>query len=255
MAYTNPVPCLDFEMDEPMKIVSDELDYKKIEKVYFAFIDVLGFKQTFEDIKISEKEAKADKYRIVFNYYFELMNSARFMEKGKSTGCYAGQTSDSLYFYTDRTDFLMEFIEIFSHFNLFAMSQDVFFRGGIAQGSLFKKENYQFYGDSVIHAYLMENGISKNPIIVIDEKTNSSIKNYEQYKQLVNKKSERYYIRPFAFLGQKVNLAIDDYKIRDIDEDAIKCNIAENKRLFEFDTSNYSKYIFLENEIKENKMV
>lgn len=159
MAYVNPEPIL----EDVIREIKEEAvsDYTRMDEVYFAFIDVLGFKKTFDDIRISKEEDMADKYRDVFNYYFELMGEAKFMERGKSTGCYAGQTSDSLYFYTDRSDFLVEFMKIFSHFNLYAMSRNVFFRGGIAKGNLYKKEKYQFYGNSVIYAYLMESVISK----------------------------------------------------------------------------------------------
>lgn len=70
----------------------------------------------------------------------------------------------------------MNFIDIFNHFNLYAMSKNVFFRGGISQGELFKKENYQFFGDSVIGTYLLESNISKFPIITIDKNTYNDLK-------------------------------------------------------------------------------
>lgn len=70
----------------------------------------------------------------------------------------------TVYIYIDRSDFLLEFMKIFSYFNLYAMSKNVFFRGGIAKGNLYKKEKYQFYGNSMIYAYFMESVISKYPI-------------------------------------------------------------------------------------------
>lgn len=250
MAYKNPEPILEeIEVD----LIEENVDdYTRIDEVYFAFIDVLGFKKTFDDIKISDEDARADKYRDVFNYYFELMNAARFMEKGKSTGCYAGQTSDSLYFYTDRPDFLEQFMKIFSHFSLYAMSKNVFFRGGIAKGNLYKKEKYQFYGDSVIYAYLLESVISKYPIIVIDEKTNEDMKCADEYKKMVDKKNGRYYIKPFVFLNEEVTLDTDNFNKRDIDEKAIRKNIEDNRHLFEYDARNYEKYIFLQEELNRS---
>ncbi len=248
MAYKNPEPSLDEEFEEV--IDQGESDYTRIDEVYFAFIDVLGFKKTFDDIKISEEDIKADKYRDVFNYYFELMNATRFMEKGKSTGCYAGQTSDSLYFYTDRPDFLVEFMKIFSHFSLYAMSKNVFFRGGIAKGNLYRKEKYQFYGNSVIYAYLLESIISKYPIVVIDERTNEDMKNVFEYEKMVDMKNGRYYIKPFVFLDDKVILDTDDFTTREIDADMVRKNIEDNRRLFEYDAKNYEKYIFLQEELK-----
>ncbi len=249
MAYTNPEPIL---LDEYEEVGQEaEIDYTPMDEVYFAFIDVLGFRKTFDDIKISEEPSKADKYRDVFNYYFELMNQAKFMEQGESTGCYAGQTSDSLYFYTDRQDFLMEFMKIFAHFNLYAMSKNVFFRGGIAKGNLYRKEKYQFYGNSVISAYLLESNVSKYPIIVIDEKTNQDMKGIEEYNSMVGYKNGRYYIKPFHFLNKKVVLDIHNPIAREIQKSKIKENIHNNRSLFEYDARNYEKYVFLQDELKK----
>lgn len=244
MAYLNPIPDLEDELEVPK--AESESDYVQMNEVYFAFIDVLGFKKTFDDIKISKEPDTADKYRDVFNYYFALMNAAKFMEKGKSTGCYAGQTSDSLYFYTERPDYLMQFIKIFSHFSLYAMSKNVFFRGGIAKGSLYKKEKYQFYGDSVIGAYLIESNISKNPIITIDEKTHADMLKFPGYEDMVDVYQNRNYIKPFEFLNKKMVLDIDEnFILNDIDNKQIEMNIRDNKSAFEYDASNFSKYVFL----------
>lgn len=249
MAYVNPEPILDDDVTEiKEEIVSD---YTRMEEVYFAFIDVLGFKKTFDDIRISKEDDMAEKYRDVFNYYFELMGEAKFMEKGKSTGCYAGQTSDSLYFYTDRADFLIEFIKIFSHFNLYAMSKNVFFRGGIAKGNLYKKEKYQFYGNSVIYAYLMESVISKYPIIVVDEKTNEDMKKISEYESMIACEKGRYHIKPFKYLYEDVALDIVSPIKREIDVEKIKCNIEANRSLFEYDAKNYEKYVFLKKQLDD----
>ena len=251
MAYINPVPDLEDEID--VSKTESESDYVQMKEVYFAFIDVLGFKKTFDDIKISKEPDIADKYRDVFNYYFALMNAAKFMEKGKSTGCYAGQTSDSLYFYTERADYLMQFIKIFSHFCLYAMSKNVFFRGGIAKGSLYKKEKYQFYGDSVIGAYLIESNIAKNPIITIDEKTHTDMMNFSGYENLVDVYQNRTYIKPFEFLNKKLTLDIDEnFNLNEIDSKQIEANIRNNKSAFEYDASNFSKYVFLLDQFKKS---
>lgn len=252
MAYSNPIPNI---IDDSMPHTEQEPDYKQIDEVYFAFIDVLGFKKTFDDIKISNKPDTANKYRNVFNYYFALMNSSKLMESGKETGCYAGQTSDSLYFYTSRTDYLLQFIKIFSHFSLYAMSQDVFFRGGIAKGSLFKKKDYQFFGDSVIGAYLLESNISKNPIIVIDEKTHEDMCKQTGYCDFVAQKFNRNYIKPFKLLHENVALdIIEGFVTKPIDKEQIERNITLNKAAFEYDANNYGKYVFLMEEfISSNK--
>lgn len=251
MAYENPIPDLEDELDAPKS--ENESDYVQMDEVYFAFIDVLGFKKTFDDIKISKETYITSKYRNVFNYYFALMNAAKFMDKDKNTGCYAGQTSDSLYFYTERTDYLLQFIKIFSHFSLYAMSQNVFFRGGIAKGSLYKKEKYQFYGDSVIGAYLIESNISKNPIIIIDEKTHSDMKEIAGYEEFVDINNNRHYIKPFECLNKRISLDIDEnFILNEIDNMQIETNIRNNKNAFEYDVSNYAKYVFLLNEFEKS---
>lgn len=252
MPYKNPIPQLD---NETKNIINEsESDYTPMNEVYFAFIDVLGFKKTFDNIKISKEENVAQKYQNVFNYYFSLMNVAKFMERGKSTGCYAGQTSDSLYFYTERTDYLLQFLKIFSHFNLYAMSQDVFFRGGIAKGKLYKKEKYQFYGDCVIGAYLLESNISKNPIVIIDEKTHSDMSGISEYDKLICTDKGRHYIKPFEYLHKRWNLDIEEnFILNKIDNGQIKANIQENKNAFEYDANTYSKYMFLLEEFKNSE--
>lgn len=259
MAYKNPLPSVDDNMlleqveVQKEKSVDESLedDYGSKKMVYFAFIDVLGFKKTFDDNRENENDDFAEKYRKVFNYYFQLIYASDFMKDRSSTGCYAGQTSDSLYFYTPRVDILIEFIKLYSHFNLYAMSQDVFFRGGIAKGTLYIKEEYQFYGDSVIYAYLIENSISKYPIIVVDESTTNDIRELAVFDKLISKKS-RHYIKPFAFLENNFSLEIDDsFILQEIDTEKIRDNINKNMGLFEYDAKNYEKYTFLCEELSK----
>lgn len=59
MAYENPEIKLD-DLDNIIKNidVESETDYTKVENVYFAFIDVLGFKKTFDEYE-NEKYLKA----------------------------------------------------------------------------------------------------------------------------------------------------------------------------------------------------
>ena len=253
MAYKNPIPTLNDKIENIN--IDDVPDYIYVNEVYFAFIDVLGFKKTFDDIKISQEKDNANKYRDVFNYYFSLMNAAKLMKEGKSSSCYAGQTSDSLYFYTERPDYLLEFIKIFSHFNLYAMSRNVFFRGGIAKGSLYKKEKYQFYGDSVIGAYLLESNISKNPIILIDEKTHNDMLKIKGYSDFIDTIQNRFYIKPFEFLNKGINLEIDEsFPLREINDIEIRNNIKKNKSIFEYDMNNFTKYVFLLDQLENTNL-
>lgn len=244
--YKNPVPSVD-DIAEVKQDVEERNDYDYNKKIFFAFIDVLGFKKVFDDNREGDKVNDvefASKFREVFIYYFELMNASHLLEK---TGCYAGQTSDSLYFYSPREDWLMEYIKIFLHFNLFAMSKDVFFRGGVAEGNLFIKNPYQFYGESVIYSYLLESVISKYPIVVIDEDTYRAIENFPDTKYMVSKKNGRYYLNILAPLkkGFSLDLKNGEFELKKFDVKQILENIKRNKRKFEYDAQNYAKYDFL----------
>lgn len=255
MTYKNPIPS-GSDISGGTTTETTNSDYMPVNTVYFAFIDMLGFKKAFEDTKISQDTSNINSIREVFNYYFALMNAANFMRNGKESGCYAGQTSDSLYFYTERIDFLLQFIKIFSHFNMFAMSKNIFFRGGIAKGTLFKKENYQFYGDSVIGAYSIESNISKYPIIVVDEKTYFDLTTYENCSNLFdyNYSNERHYIKPFEYIDCDMNLDISrDFEIAKIDKQKIIENIKKNIDCFEYDEKNYGKYMFLKKQMDKNQ--
>ena len=102
------------------------------------------------------------------------------------------------------------------------MSEDVFFRGGIAKGNLYQKEKYQFYGNSVIYAYLLENNISHNPIIIIDSKTDKDLQQEKDYNELIKHKGNRVYLNPFVQLRNSKMLDLYDYSIiRKIDKSKI----------------------------------
>lgn len=254
-AYKNPVPSLDPPAKKSV-VEFDETEYTAKESVYFAFIDVLGFKKAFDDNRHTRNDATDDKFvekfKKVFRYYFSLMNSFNFMKHGRSL-CYAGQTSDSLYFYTEREDILIGFLKIFSHFNAYAMTQDVFFRGGIAKGSLFCKQDYQFYGDSVIYAYLLESEIAKYPLIVIDKNTFDAIETSSECDKLIMTVNGRYYLKPFAYLEHKFDLDLDEPSLilKEIDEELLRKTIEQNKSKFEYDAKNYEKYVCLEKQYEE----
>ncbi|MCL2400637.1 MAG: hypothetical protein FWC91_12950 [Defluviitaleaceae bacterium] len=247
--YINPIPNLESDKETKSKIDREAVgDYKDQEIKYFVFIDALGFKQAFFDNGKSEKSSKelSEKYSDVFYYYFELMNDANFMMTNE---CYAGQTSDSLYFYTSRADWLVDFIILFSHFNMYAMEKNIFFRGGIAKGGLSYKENYQFYGDSVIKAYLLESEIAKNPIISVDQSTFEDIIKIGDYKWLIRTEHERHYIKPFVILEEERHLPVRNKElIREVKKELIIENIKSNKRNFEYDNGNFGKFVFLEKE-------
>lgn len=253
MAYKNPVPTL--PSDTPKKVVmASEIieDYPMHEDVYFAFVDVLGFKQAFDENRKDPKKQFAKHYESVFKYYSQLMRNASFTKTNFSK---AGQTSDSLYFYTDRIDYLAEFIKIYLHFSLYAMSKNVFFRGGIAKGCLFVNEPHQFYGDCVIKAYLLEEKISKFPRVAFDQDTYLALKEVLGIENAMKSdgKIGRFYLNPFVRI-EKSELAsitnLDISQIKTFKKKEILNNIEAGKKRFEFDENNHPKYHFLEDEIK-----
>ena len=249
MAYKNPVPTLtNASIGRAGEVIED---YPLHEDVYFAFIDVLGFKQAFDENREDPKKRFATKYESVFKYYSQLMRDAKFANSGISK---AGQTSDSLYFYTDRIDFMAEFIKVYLHFSQYSMSQNVFFRGGIAKGCLFVNKPHQFYGDSVIKAYLLEEKISKFPRIAFDEETFKTLSCVPEIKDalVADPKSGRFYLTPFAEVSKNELASItrlDISQIRSIDRKKIVRYINKGKAQFEFDERNYPKYQFLADEL------
>lgn len=255
MAYKNPIPSLDSSSRNTQR-TGGLSDYVKCENVFFAFIDVLGFKQTFDEHKDVKTEF-ANKYSHSFKFFSYLIENTKFISKGvRETECSAGQTSDSLYFYTKRIDFLLDFIQLYSYFNLYAMSENVFFRGGIAKGNLFINTPYQFYGDSVIGAYLLESKIAKNPRIVIDESTFNSLQelNAQETEKIINFDGSRHYIMPFSnYNKEKLRSIMSSplFEFPRIDYNKIRQNLEDNRKRYEFDDSTYAKYGYLLSELNK----
>jgi len=263
MAYQNPKPILFDEEAEESVVVSSDIndnapqisDYSPHDDIYFVFIDVLGFSQTFDEHRKDTEKEFAKKYKDTFQYYSHLINICGF--NNRSLNCGAGQTSDSLYFYTDRIDCLVRFLYLYLHFSLYAMTQDVFFRGGIAKGCLFIGQPYQFYGDSVIKAYLLESNIAKLPRIAIDKQTYDELKADSQATNLVDGKNGRYYLKPFSKVDPMDLFRILDINYKDTHEIGeneilrIKEIIIENRNRFEFNESNYQKYLYLLDELEK----
>ena len=253
MAYKNPVPTLTNASTKRSGEVVE--DYPMHEDVYFAFIDVLGFKQAFDENREDPQKRFATKYESIFKYYSQLMRDAKFARSGISK---AGQTSDSLYFYTDRIDFMAEFIKVYLHFSQYSMSQNVFFRGGVAKGCLFVNEPHQFYGDSVIKAYLQEEKISKFPRVAFDRDTFEALSSIPEIKAILvaEQKSGRFYLKPFAKVLKNELASItglETSQIRSIDRQEIVHYIDKGKTQFEFDDRNYPKYQFLAEELAQYK--
>ena len=254
MEHKNPRPRLEEDVIQSPEIVTESpeiAEYIKKDNVYFAFIDVLGFKQTFEENRENKHEEFAKKYENTFRYYSHLINKLHFLSTDPENICGAGQTSDSLYFYTTRRDYLVKFIHLYLHFSLYAMCEKVFFRGGIGKGSLFISQPYQFYGDSVIKAYLLESDIAKLPRLAIDGNTHTDLKDIESIAPILEERDGRYFIRPFDKIGFTDLLQIvglDENDVHFITEgkwNAIGDTIRENRDRFEFNQSNFQKYTYL----------
>lgn len=226
--------------------IEDNLNiYQTNKNTYFVFIDVLGFKETYNFPKSKNRFEK------VFSTYLRFMDEAEFNIEGANT--YYGQTSDSLYFYTTEIQKLIGFIKFFSYFNCIAMQNNVFFRGGIAKGELKTKNPYQFLGDSVIKAYLLESEIAKNPRIAIDKKSYEELKRNKDILEhiQVDKKNERYYLKLFVKNLKLATIFSSEVDLEDIDYDTIKRNINKCMKTNEFNDSIYRKYNFINDEIIE----
>lgn len=256
--FKNRIPTLE-EHEEIRQVQYEEVNKYEHpeEEYYFAFIDILGFKKTFMEERRFMCGQKQNRYDDVFKYYFTLMEKAKFNQS--KDNIYAGQTSDSLYFYTKRVDYLLQYIKIFQHFNNYAMSKNMFFRGGIAKGILHFKKEYQFYGDSVIRAYLLESVVAVNPTVVLDKKTYDELTELladrkEDARPFLEEENDRYYIKLFNFFSDPDDLKslfINGANLKQIDKSEIEKNIRENKDHFEYDPHNFSKYRFLLKRFKE----
>lgn len=261
-------PDVSIKLDKNKKVHSIDdngliCNYQNAGDVFFAFIDVLGFKKAFEedlirqDISTSEDAMKsAVLYGDVFAYFFELISRSNLGSRIGENDYYAGQTSDTIYFYTKFPNIMLDFLKIFSYLNLYAMTKNVFFRGGIAHGNLYKNQAYQFYGESVIRAYQLENDIAKNPVIIVDDYTLESLSMLDQdlcKEIIIQDKSGRNYIEPFALWKSNYSLegVLPNYELRDLSKKDVKESIESNVKKHEYDSRNYSKYIFLLNRFKE----
>ena len=260
MAFQNPKPVLfDQVVDKPPLIIKSETPqetstYQEYDNVYFAFIDVLGFSKTFEDNRENPTSEFAQKFRKTFQYYAKLMGQFELMKAQNLLS--TGQTSDSLYFYTDRRDYLLAFIKVFNHFNLYAMSQNVFFRGGISKGKLFIEQPHHYYGDCVIKSYLLESKIAKLPRVMIDQATYEDLCTIENMDELIEQNNDRtrFHIKPFLYKSTQ-EICSDFPYLKNVlldfspeDWKKIGFNIDEGIKQFEFDEGNFLKYCFLKKE-------
>lgn len=254
------------KIQNPFQQNVEQKVYNDMGDVYFAFIDVLGFKYMYERLQVSTQgqgDIENDpgiKFKKVFSYYFQIMNKLRFISEDADT--YAGQTSDSLYFYTKKIEFLFGFINVFTLFNQYAMSQDVFFRGGIAQGKLFMKAKHQFYGDSVIKAYLLESVVAQNPVIYVDHKTANDIYHFSEKNGICSKQesiiyedvnNQRYYLKPFykPHFEDYIEYLSETIDFKPVAFADIQEILKKNKIIFEYHPKTFCKYTFLEKELKK----
>lgn len=253
MAYKNPSIKLPERPGDTKKSgisskTSATVEYRELSPAYFMFIDVLGFKDTFES---SEKQVKK-----VFEYFATLINQMQCLDKD-SEHCYAGQTSDSLYFYTDKLEYLIGFVNVFLHFNIYAMSNNIYFRGGISKGNLHVNKPYQFYGDCVINSFKLESDIAKFPRIAVDKSTFDDIKEKDllwSFDGEGNPEIEkRHYINPFSkIVLEEIDcyLGVVGAQYFKNDQKVLKTvgkHLKENVNKYEFSDSTYNKYIYLLN--------
>lgn len=253
MTYNNPTIKLPDRPGDAKKTgtsskSSAAVEYREMSPAYFMFIDVLGFKDTFESSK--------NQVRTVFEYFAKLINQMQCFKKD-SEHCYAGQTSDSLYFYTDKLEYLVSFVNVFLHFNIYAMKNNIYFRGGISKGELNVNEPYQFYGNCVINSFKLESEIAKFPRIAVDKKTFEDLKKYKPHWNFDGEddpeKENRHYINPFSpivleDIDMYLGVSGAQYHKNDLSVfKVVEKNLKENVKKHEFSDSTYNKYLYLLN--------
>lgn len=267
MGYKNKIPTVDSNEIKTQDIHEHEEGYDRHEGVYFAFIDVLGFKNLYTTEQSSNAKSKksfSDLCGEVFDDYFD---SVKFLCEKRSQSLFCiGQISDTLYCYTDNCNMLIDFLYEFQCFNLRAMSQGIFFRGGVAHDEIFCRDDFQYYGKCVINAYMLEEEISKMPRIVIDYKTYNDIQKCVQEHEppcgvnnfVIEGKDGRYYLDVFGIINvAKNNTKIEQHIVGEMYSQVndlvtqLEKRIGDSIQKFEFDYANHQKYVYLKNDLGE----
>ena len=73
----NPDVTLD---DNVIQKKEESSQYAPYKNMFFAFVDVLGFQQTYEEHREDESSDFAKAYERVFGYFCRLMNNAKFIK-------------------------------------------------------------------------------------------------------------------------------------------------------------------------------
>ncbi len=151
------------------------ISYKKS---YVAFLDVLGFK----NLIYSKKQTDIKKVE----NYFGIVNSAIKYLENIDTKQDIGSIviSDSIILSIPLSSSVTDNIEKLRQLSLaiaiiqFALAlKDIWLRGGISSGNAyFDKNTNQVVGDAYINAYLLEEKLSINPRVIIDNKIVSELK-------------------------------------------------------------------------------
>jgi hypothetical protein len=248
--YKNATPVVPSTL-QGLKSESDK--YLHSENVFFVFIDILGFKDDYLNAKADKIKKKFSDF---FEHYFEMLAHSKIIDDYTPFEGYAGQTSDSLFFYTYRIDYLIEYLKFYTYFSLYAMQNEIFLRGGVAKETLVTSQKYQFFGPSVINAYLLESEISKYPVVTIDKTTFDEIIKVissDTSALLINsdKAKKRYYLQPFYYLAQQRCLSSTSFEesfAEEINKEKINRVLCKQLTTYEYNDKIYPKYVFLKNE-------
>jgi len=134
------------------------MSYDSETYTYFAFLDVLGYKNFLEiDLRNGEMKFK-DKLLTAF-HVFDDVNSTVYQYKA---------VSDSIFLKCTEKDKFIEFLELIKKVYIAFIKQGLFLRGGLAYGKHFENDRIT-YSHVLTRSHDLENSLAEYPRVVIDE--------------------------------------------------------------------------------------
>lgn len=125
---------------------------------YFAYLDVLGYKNFLKsDLKSSEMRFK-DKLLVAF-HVFDDVNNTVYQYKA---------VSDSIFLKCTNREKFIGFLELIKKIYIAFIKQGLFLRGGLAYGKHFENDRIT-YSHVLTKAHDLANSLAEYPRVVIDE--------------------------------------------------------------------------------------
>lgn len=125
---------------------------------YFAFLDVLGYKN-FLDIDRENGEMKFKDKLLTAFHVFDDVNSSVYKYKA---------VSDSIFLTCTKIDEFIAFLELIKNIYIAFIKQGLFLRGGLSYGKHFENDRIT-YSHVLTRAHDLENSLAEFPRVVIDD--------------------------------------------------------------------------------------